>query len=88
MTDPARQRFFLLLGLRIGAMLMMLIGATLATGRSLLFGAASLPVGIVLLVIGTLDLLIVIPLLMRRWRSPPQTPAQTPPQIPPPPSAP
>ena len=69
--DPARARFIALALLRVGAALMVGAGVVLAFGDH---GWVNRPVatylGIALIVAGFLEMMVVVPMLVRRWRSP------------------
>lgn len=69
--DPARARFITLALLRVGAALMVGLGVVLAFGDH---GWVEQPVatwvGIALIAAGFLEMLVVVPMLVRRWRSP------------------
>lgn len=69
-SDPARQRFVALIALRFAAALLIILGMAVALESLDLVGAdMAKPVGLTLIIIGMLDLMIVIPMLARRWRS-------------------
>lgn len=74
MTDPdnlARQRFFILSGLRIGGVLIAMAGFALIAGRLTLVDASSdRIVGAALVLVGMVDFALLPMLLARRWRSP------------------
>ena len=67
MTDPARNRFFVISAVRLGGAVLMLLGLVIASGR---WEGWSPVAGIVGMVIGTFGFAIAPRLLARRWRSP------------------
>jgi hypothetical protein len=68
-TDKAR--FFTITLLRIASVLMIAGGLILAFGeREFLDPAIGYPLGLFLIVNGFVDLFIVVPMLIRRWRTP------------------
>lgn len=70
--DPARTRFAILSLLRLVAGLLVLAGIVIANGRIAAIPVdLAQPLGIALAVVGFADLLLVVPLLARRWRSEP-----------------
>ena len=69
--DPAKARYLILMTLRFTAALMVMIGVVLALGnRDWIDPAIARPLGIVMIVAGFVDLAVVVPMLVRRWRSP------------------
>ena len=68
--DPARARFAMIMAVRFSAVLMVLGGMLIASDR---FPAIAPPVsqwlGYTMMALGFLELVIVIPMLHRRWRS-------------------
>ena len=70
--DRAKARFIMLSLLRFTAAAMVFGGMILAFGsRNYIAQEVSKPLGYALIIIGFLDLVVVVPLLTRRWRSPP-----------------
>lgn len=70
-TDPAKNRYIVLMALRIAATLMIVGGIILAFGdRAFLEPETQRIVGYMLMAVGFFDLLIVIPMMIRRWKSP------------------
>lgn len=68
--DRARQRFAALTALRFAAALLVILGMAIATESLDLVGPdLAMPVGSALIIVGTLDLMVIIPMLTRRWRS-------------------
>lgn len=69
--DPAKARYLVLMVLRFTAALMVMFGVVLAFGdRDWVDPAIARPLGYVLIVTGVIDLTVVVPMLVRRWRSP------------------
>lgn len=70
--DPARQRFFMLMAVRFSSVLMVLAGMLISSNR---FPSIEPPVaqylGYALMALGFLELVVVVPMLHRRWRSNP-----------------
>ncbi len=70
-ADPARNKYIVLMALRVAATLMIVGGIVLAFGeRQLLEPETQRIVGYLLMAVGFFDLLIVIPMMIRRWKSP------------------
>ena len=70
-TDPAKNRYIMLMALRVAATLMIVGGIVLAFGdRSFLEPETQRIVGYLLMAVGFFDLLVVIPMMIRRWKSP------------------
>lgn len=68
--DPARNRFIILTALRFVAAFLVMFGILLAFGRIDWVGPdLAAPLGYALIVAGIADLLVVVPMLARRWRS-------------------
>ena len=68
--DPARARFMALTMLRFAAALLVSFGLVIALGnRDWLAPRTGLIVGMVMVAVGLFDLLILVPRLLRRWRS-------------------
>jgi hypothetical protein len=68
--DPARSRFLILTVMRFAAAILVMLGILLAYDRvSWVDPAISAPLGYVLIAVGIADLLLVVPMLARRWRS-------------------
>jgi hypothetical protein len=68
--DPdkrARDRFAILIGLRVGGAVLMLLGLWMVLGGSL---GGNYGFGGVLVVVGLIGLIVVPKLLARRWRTP------------------
>jgi membrane protein implicated in regulation of membrane protease activity len=69
--DPARARFAILMAVRFSAVLMVMGGMLIASDR---FPAIAPPVsqwlGYTMMALGFLELVLVVPMLHRRWRSP------------------
>ncbi|QJQ33374.1 hypothetical protein GV829_13780 [Sphingomonas lacunae] len=69
--DPARARFAMLMAVRISAVLMVMGGMLIASDR---FPSIAPPLaqwlGYAMMAIGFLELVIIVPMLHRRWRSP------------------
>lgn len=69
--DPAKNRYMVMMALRVAATLMVVGGVVLAFGeRQWLDPETQRIVGYGLMLVGFFDLLVVIPMLLRRWRSP------------------
>jgi hypothetical protein len=69
--DPARNKYIMLMALRIAATLMIVAGIVLAFGDRRWFEPETQKiVGYLLMAIGFFDLLIIIPMAIRRWKSP------------------
>lgn len=69
-TDPARSRFAALTLLRLCAIALIAFGAALAAGRVAWVDAGlAFPIGLVLVGVGLFDLIVFVPMLVRRWRS-------------------
>ncbi len=69
--DPAPRRFAILSMLRVVAALMVVAGIVIAFGsRDIVPRDMKWPVGGALMLIGFVDILVLIPLFARRWRSP------------------
>lgn len=72
-ADPARNRFALLSVLRMAAAALIAMGIVVAYGRLDSISAdMALPLGLALIAAGLIDIIVVIPMLTRRWRSPDQ----------------
>ncbi len=70
-TDPARNKYILLMVLRIAATAMIVAGIVLAFGDRQWFEPETQRIaGYLLMALGFFDLLIVIPMMIRRWKSP------------------
>lgn len=70
-ADPAKSRYAVLMALRIMATLMIVGGIILAFGeRQWLEPETQRILGYGLMAVGFFDLLIVIPMMIRRWKSP------------------
>ena len=70
-TDPAKNRYIMLMALRVAATLMIVGGIVLAFGeRQLLEPETQRIAGYLLMAVGFFDLLVVIPMMIRRWKSP------------------
>jgi hypothetical protein len=68
--DPARNRFIILTAIRFLAAFLVMIGILLVFGRiEWISSDISAPLGYALIVVGIADLLLVVPMLARRWRS-------------------
>ncbi len=68
--DPARQRFLIISLLRLMAMIFIAAGILALVGRMPgLDASMQKPLGIALAAIGLIDLVVLVPLLTRRWRS-------------------
>jgi hypothetical protein len=68
--DAAKARFFVITGLRGAAALMIVAGMIIGFGeREFIDPVIRLPVGLALIGVGLIDLLVVVPLLIRKWRS-------------------
>jgi len=67
MTDPARNRFFLISTVRLGGAFLMLVGLVIAYGR---WDGVPQFAGIVVTLLGALGFAAAPRLLARRWRSP------------------
>ena len=69
--DPARNKYIMLMALRIAATAMIVAGIVLAFGDRKLFEPETQKiVGYLLMLVGFFDLLIIIPMMIRRWKSP------------------
>jgi peptidoglycan biosynthesis protein MviN/MurJ (putative lipid II flippase) len=69
-SDPARARYFTLSLMRVMAALMIVAGMVLAFGeRDWLDRDVAIPLGYGLIALGFFDLLILLPMLLRRWKS-------------------
>ncbi len=69
-ADPAKARYLILALLRVMAALIIVAGMVLAFGeRSWLGAEIDRPLGYGLMALGFLDLLIILPMLLRRWKS-------------------
>lgn len=69
--DSAPMRFAIISGARLLAALMIVGGIVIGFGdRAFVDEALKLPVGIALIIAGFVDMLLVVPWLIRRWRSP------------------
>lgn len=70
-ADPAKSRYIALMALRIMATVMIVGGIILAFGeRQWLEPETQRILGYGLMAVGFFDLLIVIPIVIRRWKSP------------------
>ena len=70
-TDPAKNRYIMLMALRVAATLMIVGGIVLAFGdRAFLEPETQRIAGYLLMAVGFFDLLVVIPMMIRRWKSP------------------
>lgn len=70
--DPARARFAMLTVLRFVAAAMVVAGALLLSGNiAAIPSEVGIPLGIALMGIGIVDLLVIVPMLVKRWRSTP-----------------
>lgn len=70
-ADPARQRFAALSLMRLVAAALIAMGIVIAYGRIDAVPAdVAMPLGLALIAAGLIDIIIVIPMLTRRWRSP------------------
>lgn len=70
-NDPARSRFAILSLLRMFAAALIAIGMIIAYGRlDPIADDLAMPIGIALIAAGLIDIIIVVPMLTRRWRSP------------------
>lgn len=70
-ADPAKSRYIALMALRIMATVMIVGGIILAFGeRQWLEPETQRMLGYGLMAVGFFDLLIVIPMVIRRWKSP------------------
>ena len=70
-ADPAKSRYIALMALRIMATVMIVGGIILAFGeRQWLEPETQRMLGYGLMAVGFFDLLIVIPIVIRRWKSP------------------
>lgn len=70
-ADPAKGRYIALMALRIMATVMIVGGIILAFGeRQWLEPETQRILGYGLMAVGFFDLLIVIPIVIRRWKSP------------------
>jgi hypothetical protein len=68
--QTAKSRFMKLTMLRISAAALVILGAMMATGKFETIDASlANPLGIAMIVMGFADLVIIIPMLLRRWRS-------------------
>ncbi|MEQ1726478.1 MAG: hypothetical protein ABL882_11195 [Sphingopyxis sp.] len=68
--DPARARFAVISAARIIAAILIAFGIVVAYGRlDWIDAAIALPLGIGMIAIGIIDMIVVIPMLVRRWRS-------------------
>ncbi len=71
MSDPARSRYFLLTAMRIAAAAMIVAGMILAFGERDWFEPETQRIiGYLLMLVGFLDLLVALPILLRRWKTP------------------
>lgn len=69
-ADPARRRFAILSLLRLMAAAMIAVGIVIAAGRiDWVDNAIVLPLGLGLIGVGLADMLLIVPILTRRWRS-------------------
>lgn len=67
----ARNRFIALTACRVIAALMVMFGIVIAQGKLDWVGAdLAAPLGYGLVIIGFVDLLFIVPMLARKWRSP------------------
>jgi type VI protein secretion system component VasK len=70
-ADPARSRYMVLMAMRAVATLMIVAGVVLAFGeRQWLEPETQRMLGYGLLLVGFFDLLVVVPMMLRRWKSP------------------
>lgn len=69
-TDPARSRFFAITALRLSAALLISFGLVIAFGETGWTDPASgRVIGLAMAAVGAIDLLLFVPMLIRRWRS-------------------
>lgn len=69
-SDPARSRFFAITGLRIIAIALIATGTAMAAGRiAWVDPGVALPIGIIMIGAGLFDLIVIVPKLVRRWKS-------------------
>jgi hypothetical protein len=69
--DPARKKYVILMALRLAATLMIVAGVILAFGDRPFFEPETQKiVGFLLMAVGFFDLLVVIPMMLRRWKTP------------------
>lgn len=70
-ADPARSRYMVLMAMRGIATLMIVAGVVLAFGdRQWLEPETQRMLGYGLLLVGFFDLLVAVPMMLRRWKSP------------------
>jgi hypothetical protein len=70
-NNSARNRFLILLGLRVGGPIMLLFGILVSNGR--IFALAQTPARVIggsIIAIGLIMLFVAAPRLARRWRTP------------------
>ncbi|MEQ1687358.1 MAG: hypothetical protein ABL874_02170 [Sphingopyxis sp.] len=68
--DPARARFAVISAARIIAAALIAFGIVIAYGRlESVEPAIALPLGVGMIAIGIIDMIVVVPMLVRRWRS-------------------
>lgn len=67
--DLAKQRFFVLQGIRITGAIFALLGLLIIVGKIDLLPKWA---GVIVLALGMIEMLIVPPILARSWKSPPQ----------------
>jgi hypothetical protein len=73
--DPARARFFAISGLRLSAAMIIAVGFIVLFSPMVDFEAGMRKlIGFGLVTVGLFELLVVIPYLIRHWRTPPEGP--------------
>ena len=70
-SDPPRNRFFIIQFVRLGGIAFMLLGLVIWHG-DLLTPGGNMLAGLPLVIIGVLDAAVIPQLLARRWRTPRQ----------------
>ena len=71
--DPARGRFFAISGLRLTAAMIIAVGFIILFSPMVDFEAGTRKlIGFGLVIIGLFEMLVVIPFLIRRWRTQPE----------------
>ena len=71
--DPARGRFFAISGLRLTAAMIIAVGFIILFSPMVDFEAGTRKlIGFGLVIIGLFEMLVVIPFLIRRWRTQPK----------------
>ena len=69
--DPARNKYIVLMALRIAATAMIVGGMLMAfSDRQWFEPETQRIIGYLLMAVGFFDLLVVIPMMIRRWKSP------------------